>query len=164
MRNVSPEPWLIQRLKRQTTDKPLAECRFGEVWGLDYMGSAEYEFGAFARFLRRMAAASLVKFSATVEGVKVFGVYDPTAYGTTENVVDILTAIAKREVRHKESPGFPRENYTYLDRNRKKAYLYEKVSGWADIENGLFWTTESMSDAVLAMFQNSLKYMNEQTA
>lgn len=146
-----PNPYLIQRLTRNKVEGPLKQYRFGQVWSLDYMGSAEFEFGAFPKFLRRMKAAATWPFTANINGVRVYGIYDPTSYPTEDMVVAVLQDIADGKTRHKEMPSFP-----------ATASYFKNVSGWADIANGLFWSTENMNYAIVQIIENSVEYMDEQ--
>lgn len=144
-------PYLIQRLKRNRTDGQLSNLRFGEIWTLDYMGNAEYEFGAFPRFLREMNAATLQDFSFNINGIKVFGVYDTSKFASKNEVENVLQNLADGKYRLKNSAMFPNTSQYNKD-----------ITGWADIENNLFWTTESMAKSIVKCIANSIVYMENE--
>lgn len=145
---MNSDTYLVQRLKRKNVNGPLSEYRFGEVFDLDYMGSAEFEFGAFPEFLRRMNKSLLGKFSATINGTKVFGVYDMSSFDSEAEVVATLQGIADRKIHLKEYSDFP------------PTATYTKTSAWAAIDSGIFWSIENISDGVKTLFANSVAYMD----
>lgn len=154
-------PYLIQRLVRKNVSGHVAKLRFGEVFTLEYMGSAEYEFGAFPKYLRAMNAAAesglLVGLSCTIGGRKVFAVYDSSQYeGGTNEVAELLDGIAKKKFKHKES--------TYFTPDRPLRANDDTVA-WADISNNsLFWSYENLNTSIIESFKNSVKFMDEQKA
>lgn len=144
-------PYLIQRLIRTKLTGPLQQYRFGEVFKLDYMGNAEFEFGAFPDFMRRMNGAELISFKLEINGRKVFGVADSSAYENQDVIKEVLQNIADQKYRLKCSSYFPPEEP-----------WQEKVNAWADIGNGMFWSFENINSTVLTLFKNSVEYMNSQ--
>lgn len=145
-----PTPYLIQRLIRAQVDDSLKSHRFGEVWRLDYMGSAEFEFGAFAEFIRHMDSSDLQAFTATIGGKKVFGVCIAGIFKSDDELHQYLNSIAKGTVRLKESAQFP------------PSKEWHAATAWADIENGVFWSFENMNLSIVNMFANSVAYMDSQ--
>lgn len=154
-----PNPYLVQRLKpkRERPAGSLDNLRFGEVFELDYMGAAEYEFGAFPKFLRRMASALLGRVTVTLkDGTKVFAVYDMASYTGDAQVAEVLNDIADKKTRHKCGPDFPPRVPT--------AKWDSGTVAWAELDHGLFWSLENMSVGVSKLFANSVKYMDAQKA
>lgn len=140
--------YLVQRLRRMPTTGPLSELRFGEVFQLDYMGSAEFEFGAFGKFMRRMNDAPLESFKLEVNGTKVFGVFDSSNFESVKDVTAVLQSIADGKHRLKERADFP------------STAQFRKTDAWAAIDSGIFWATENMSGVVKRLFANSVAYMD----
>lgn len=101
-------PYLIQRGQF----KPIA---FGEITGFDsliqfdYMGSAEFEFGAMPKSLRRIAGAA-ANYSVSPSGMEakdgrvLFVFCAPT---DADEIKTWLACAAKRAVRTKESTHLP---------------------------------------------------------
>lgn len=143
-------PYLIQRLVRIQTKGKIAEKRFGEIFGLDYMGSSEYECGAFAKFLRAMHKASLKPFCVSIEDRKYFGVYDTALYANEQEVEQILNGISQMKFHLKESSNFP-PHRTYM-----------AGDAWADIQHNLFWSKENLNYSIIQCISNSVEYMDKQ--
>lgn len=144
------EPYLIQRLERKSIIGKIIEHRFGEIFALDYMGSAEFEFGAFPKFLRAMHAADLKPFKAFVNGVEYFGVFDPKYYADETAVSKMLNDLASGKFRLKEGANFP----------NNPEYKYTKTDAWADILNNIFWSKENLSASIVQAIANSVAYMD----
>lgn len=148
-----PSPYLIQRLTRESITGKVAEHRFGEIFSLDYMGSAEFEFGAFGEFMRNMHKADLQPFKTSVNGVEYFGVFDPKYYATAEEVSAMLQNLADGKYRLKERADFPSE-----------PTRWHRTDAWADIRDNVFWSKENLSSSIVQVFANSVAYMDEAKA
>lgn len=154
-------PYLIQRLNRKPTNGSIADHRFGEIWELDYMGAAEYEFGAFPKMLVSLAEnlKELRTFHLDVDvtgshwrdkdkrtgKTRVFGFYDSTM-ATDREVMDAITKIAADKIRLK------------MPANMSDG----RVTGWVDIVNHFFWSTENMSMSIVHSIKRSSDYILEQ--
>lgn len=138
--------YLVQRLQRKPTEGSVRNYRFGELFELDYMCSAEFEFGAFPKFLRRMHAATLESFTLTINGIKVFGVYDTANFANVGEVAEVLQSIADGKRRLKEYADFPTSKR-------------RKTDAWAAIDSGIIWSTENISEAIKSVIANSFAYM-----
>ena len=148
---MNNDPYLIQRLFRKPTEGKIANLRFGEIFRLDYMGSAEFEFGAFAQFLREMNSHELDSFTIKMQGVKYFGVCstDPIYNHSESSIHDMLERLAEGKIRTKESAYFPTSRFTQVD-------------AWAAIDKGIFWSRENLNSSIVTAIANSVKYMDEQ--
>jgi hypothetical protein len=125
---------------------------------MDYMGSVEFERGAFTDFLRRMHAlnnpvdqrslwqrrvmhhpapvSQLRFFRATVAGVAIYVAYDTTR-NSQEQVVEEITAIAKGRTLLKAPACFP---LTERDRARD-----DFPTAWAEIKENVIWSLADLS-------------------
>lgn len=149
---------LVQRLLAPETaaDNP-ATLRFGDALKMDYMGSVEYEYGAFSDFLARMhalncpedrrsfwqrrvlghpAPASQLQFArAKIKGVFVNIAFDTTRH-TLEQVIEEITAIAKGRDHLKAPARFPPSE---LDRSNGRSPV-----AWAEIKENVIWSLEDL--------------------
>lgn len=96
--------WLVQRLAlRQpvTTD-----MGFDGFFKFEYMGSAEFEYGAPHAALKRMRSAHLTETAFDIDGATVFLITDPaTREAKFDSMLDWLTA--SPPARSKELTRFP---------------------------------------------------------
>jgi hypothetical protein len=181
------DPWLIQRLKKprqypeghfmKGKDNPFAfggGLRNGglskeamdvlrNIFTFDYMGSAEFEFGALPKALASMAISrnELVATSFSIDMGDVH--FDPTwdgqnllppKSGTKKDVYLIAAGshaqpaekfirslVGKRASRLKEASFF-REALLDLKNPERDSWLHD-VKGWLDIENCFFFFVDS---------------------
>lgn len=149
----------VQRLiPANNLEGDLAELRFGQVLLMDYMGSVEFERGAFADFLKRMhtlnnpvdqrslwqrrvmhhpaPVSQLRFFRATVAGVPIYAAYDTTR-NTQEQVVEEITSIAKGRTLLKAPAYFP-----LTDRDRARN---DFPTAWAEIKENVIWSLNDLS-------------------
>lgn len=150
--------WLVQRLQQPT--KPLGPFRdnpfpFGggykngglsdEAMGLlrgifsfDYMGAAEFEWGAVPEALRRIAKAKLAAFLVDIEGRTVY-VLAPVEW----------QAAVEARIRDFAKDYGP-DHYRLKEPTRLHAVLNDepytdRLAGWLELDNGfLFFTDETM--------------------
>jgi hypothetical protein len=132
----------------------------GGLFGFDYMGAAEFEFGAIPEALRRIAAFDdLRSTSITISKADIAVGWrgetakrDATIYllarpAHEEHAERVIRdcAAERREMRLKES--------TYLPRVLTESYDHEKIGGWLELDNGFwFFTDKAMRDGVCALF------------
>ena len=159
--------YLIQRLKKPYTGEvktPLqALCKFGLaatgitkelsealssicIW--DYMGSAEYEFGAIPKALRAMAT---LKLTTTVESINykyrdyrnskditgILPIYIIALKEDLQEVTNRIKTLAIGGLRCKEHPNFAESlaNHEYS----------KDIYGWLELDNGyMFFKDETM--------------------
>jgi hypothetical protein len=142
------QPWLIQRLEIQRRGPE----RHWEV-GYDYMGSAEYEFGAPRDSLKRIFIDEICEYmlAVTYEDQEVvvfmlakFG-FDFAAYQP------YLQQLVDNALRLKE-PAYFRERVMVLAGKPPGPFDYARATnGWFDIDNDVLWTlTREYNDVLLA--------------
>jgi hypothetical protein len=180
--------WLLQRLSAPIQSKgegPLKNAHrvFGggmlglsevawdvldQIWDIDYMGAAEFEFGELPKCLTRMIKAkdNLERFEVTLTSSEIRKdnwrpvagritkktVYVIAPKHLKEDVIATIKDLAKDKVRLKEYSMFHtallKEHFV---NDRDKEYI--KACGWIDIKNDyMFFTSEKMfkeTDAVL---------------
>lgn len=159
--------YLIQRLKKPYIGEvktPLkALCKFGlaatgfnkelsealsSICRWDYMGSAEYEFGAIPRTLRAMAS---LKLTTIVESINytyrdyrnnkditgILPIYIIAQKEDLQEVTNRIKTLAIGELRCKERPNFDES---------LAEYEYSKdIYGWLELNNGyMFFKDEVM--------------------
>lgn len=170
MKDEMKESWLVQRLNAPSpmrvegreVDNPFsfgglqngglsdeATNLLRGVWSFDYMGAAEFEFGAVPKALRKIAGAKLTAFDVTIPREQIADGWrgDKAA---TEGVVYVLCPVdfkpqvcerivefAKDEVRLKEPTRLPDALRGDEDRRLPQ--------GWLELDNGfLFFTDPEM--------------------
>lgn len=139
--------YLVQRLET-TKDADVSKCRFGQRFGLDYMGSSEFEWGAFPKFLRSMNSGDLQTFSHKVGNTKIYGVFDANKQ-TLSNVLSQIDKIAVNDSSLKEP--------TYLT---KRPSYGERIDAWAEIEQNVFWAFKDYRTTIKSMIARSVEYMD----
>lgn len=164
-------PYLIQRaeINNSRTD----EMRFSQAVDLDYMGSAEFEFGATAKSLRALEKAFLNN-SFGVHNLHLVDVAEITTESRSGNqkplkvlhcftneefkqYIPFLHKMRDGKLRAKENPRFESE--------LKWPFTSNSINFWWDIENHVMWSFDHEVMRKLPLYlQNSWKYMNEQKA
>jgi hypothetical protein len=144
-------PYLIQRA---TINRPLVKGRLSEAVDLDYMGSAEFEFGALPRSLRAMQAkVDSVKLTVdnritdNERSLRVLHTFNETEF---EEYFKFILRMRGDDLRLKECSRF--------EANRNWA---ADTDLWWDIENHVFWSFDKifmnrLGDCLVA----SWKYMD----
>ena len=153
-------PYLIQRAVIQT---PLADpdARLSRAVSFEYMGSAEFEFGALPESFRRIQAQGVRWVGRIVEDLKEgdapLRVYSP--FNDVE--FDEYTAYLLRlrdpnsRVRLKEYSGFV-EGHAQM-------YKYSRTNFWWDLDNdAMFGFHKEFMKRLPHYVAASLKYMDEQ--
>lgn len=174
--------WLIQRLEKPrnwgTTpfvDNPfsfgggmknggLSDEAMGlirDIWSFDYMGAAEFEFGAVPKALQTIAAADLTAFAIAIplaevpanwrdktkekpEGVCFIYVLCPQEW--QDEVEQRIRELAAENYRLKERTGLAAALRPVEDYDREKC-------GWLELDNGfLFFTDKEMWEKTCALF------------
>lgn len=133
--------YLIQRLHMRNKDNQIT---FGERFGCEYMGSAEFEIGELAKRIREMDAQCHVG-EIMVNGIFMLAAWNPERF-TQHDVERELNRLYRGEQRTKEWTNF---NHEYRKQTRELAKETNplkrplpRTNAWFDITNGLFWTWE----------------------
>ena len=144
--------WLIQRLQKPSSPNPYsfgggyknggltdnAADLLGSVFSFDYMGAAEFEFGALPKALKKIATlnGSLVKGSIDVKtkNNNTAPVYYLCALDHREDVESRIMKFGKdewsREINTKECVGL---------QDAIDASKYSRSLGWLELDNGYFF-------------------------
>lgn len=161
----------VQRLISSKGFTVTPETRFGEMFGLDYMGASEYEWGAFPAFLRDVHAHldTLVGAQIQIEGMDVFVVFSEHN-NTLEHVTAELVAIATGK-RHTQcgarfkavAPATgPKPRKNSVAARRAEVEAFTRVDGWAEISLTAFWTVLPMTLGLYKqLIDASVTYMDE---
>lgn len=150
-------PYLIQRGK---IHHPLVKGRLSEAVNLDYMGAAEFEFGALPKSLRALQT-KVDDISLTTEPriadesgacLRVLHTFTPDEY---EEYACHLLKLREGQLLTKES--------TWFDKEHPKRFKTLRCDLWWDIDNHVMWTfdkvfSKRLGDCLVA----SWKYMDEQ--
>lgn len=151
-------PYLIQR---GTINKPMVDrlSFLSQAVQLDYMGSAEFEFGALPRSLRAIESKrdmlTLRKVPSIMDGESCLRVVSTL---TDEEFVEyekILVALREgRNIRTKECTRF---NVNHM------RFPSLKCDFWWDINNHVMFTFDkNFSKRIISHIDASLEYMNAQ--
>lgn len=190
------EPWLIQRLKKPFGDGRDLGARifaFGcglrdgglskeamnilqEIFTFDYMGSAEFEFGAVPDALRSMVTSiadlstssfeidqgdiivekwESKHFQKPVKGMKktVYLLAKKSHHGPAEKYIRLLCDVTPPRL--KEHPMF---RNTLLEPSDPKEDWRKETQGWLDLNNCLFFfTNKDMFEKTCALFLGTVK-------
>lgn len=155
--NRSPlvkRPYLVQRgeIRRPLKDE---SCRFSDAVNLDYMGSAEFEFGALPKSLRALQArvdslkkTVLVSVMSGDVPLKVLHGLSDAAFKEYEGH---LLAIRADKHRLKESSHFAHDYSSQ----------YAKTDFWWDIDNHVMWSFDKeFMNRLPSYLASSWKYMD----
>lgn len=155
-------PYLIQRAE---INRPLAPAtvRLSQAVNFDYMGSAEFEFGALPQSFRRIEAMADAWKCRTVpeimEGemaLRVWSAFTDEEFEEYKGYLLRLRNPGKDSIRTKEGTRF--------EAGREKS-TYSNTDFWWDIDNDvMFGFDKTFMNRVGDYVANSLIYMNEQKA
>lgn len=166
MRNT----WLVQRLNKKPTSAFLAKAEqvFGggalqlkpEAWallqsifGIDYMGAAEFEFGALPKSFQELMRDSerLIAFEMSVTPFPDATVYVLCRKEHEVGAREIIELIAQDKLRLKESTYFQRA----FDPTVQKGDLSTRTCGWYELNNGFFFFKDKeMWEKTVKMFKD----------
>lgn len=150
------KPYLIQRGEIERPLSNFRGSRLSQAVDLDYMGSAEFEFGALPKSFRAMEAmvekASLTVMDEITEGdvfLRVFHFFTPEEFSQyKKHLIDLR----QDNIRTKERTCF---NY-----NRSKYEM--KIDFWWDIQNHVMWSFDKkFMNHIHEYLAASLNHMNE---
>lgn len=147
-------PYLIQRAEIY---HPLREGRLSEAVDLDYMGAAEFEFGALPKSLRalqaRVDSISMTTEPRIQEGEKCLRILHTFNSDEYEEYLGHLLELRADKRRTKETTRFS-ANYPHGE--------YSRTDFWWDIDNHVMWSFDKvfmnrLGDHLVA----SWKYMDD---
>lgn len=163
-------PYLIQRaeINNARTD----EMRLSQAVDLDYMGSAEFEFGATAKSLRALEKAFLTRKAEDGDLMCITDVAEITTKSRSGNQkpLKVLHCFTDEEFKqyipflHKMREGklHAKENPRF-EATPQWPFTSNSINFWWDIENHVMWSFDHEVMRKLPLYlQNSWKYMNEQ--
>lgn len=162
--------YLIQRLgpKHKTQFMKKAEQVFGggmmrinpEGWevlqslfSVEYMGSAEFEFGALPKSLLEFShdKKDLIEFELQLAHNPAVPVYVVCRHQHREGVVERLEKLAKRQLRLKEMTNFE----AVMDPHKEERQHQPTTCGWYELDNGFFFFTDKvMATRTFNLFKN----------
>lgn len=122
-------PYLIQRCMLR---EPIGEITgFDSVFKCDYMGSAEFEFGALLKSLRRVVAQNWYVFDTNFKSDDGRGLFIVACAGAQKNqILPLIPQLIERKIRTKEG--------TRLKEAIAGGEFAIKFVMWWDIENDWF--------------------------
>ena len=177
--------WLVQRLtKPRFTDHPLGSVieafSFGggrlngglsreamdllrPIFAFDYMGAAEFEFGAVPKALGSLAEnpKTLVADAFTIRLADVAGGYRETTKPAPDAEATVYVLCRKRErdaveacVRTLAAKDYTLKEATRLPSTLRPSSEYDgETVGWLELDNGfMFFTDRDMWSATCALF------------
>lgn len=159
------KPYLIQR---GVIISPLADpnIRLSQAVDLDYMGSAEFEFGAVPASFRRIEKVAddwkmrtCLSFAGGKEALHVWGAFDSeiTFQDYLGFLIDIRT---KNSIRLEGRSEF---DLSSIEFRKKMGWQSPQTDFWWDIQNDVMWTFhKEASKRVVSWVASSIGYMNSQ--
>lgn len=158
-------PWLIQRCK---ADEFKPTMKTGDYLNLDYMGSAEFEFGSIPQFQRDVNSRlkNLVEFSHEHNGMTLYFLAEK---GQEVEYEKILNQLIDGSIRLKERSGIKEKETMWVGPKNKQKPIYDdpkapyRFDVWFDLYNAIIF---SRSPEILKNLRltipNSVKYMDAQ--
>lgn len=149
------KPWLIQRAQIQSPLADPKEATLTKSLRLDYMGSAEFEFGALPASLRRIRSAHynstrLVRWITQDESpLRVFSCFNEVDFA---KYTEILSDLRFGNPRLKEVSRFG-ANYPQGE--------FSRTDFWWDIENDVIWSfNKNYMNRLPQYLKNSFEVMS----
>ena len=158
-------PYLIQR---GTIERPLdnyKDVRLSKAVDLDYMGSAEFEFGALPKSFRAMEAMAdnakltvmtVPKGDTNQNTLFVFHFFNDEELEQYKGyLIELRNSARPKSFSLKERTSF----------NIERSKYEQKIDFWWDIRNHVMWSFDKdFMDNIHNLVANSLNYMNSATA
>lgn len=151
------KPYLVQR--GVVIENPKHNKKISENIQCDYMGSAEFEFGALSKSLRRIEAEMklyhIVQIKEITNNNKPLILWSKFPFEQLPEYVEYLTQMRKRNLRLKES--------SYFNESLSEDFpsLSNRVDFWWDLDND---TMFSFRPDIMKVLPDSLRvsfdYMN----
>lgn len=148
------KPYLIQRVKL-SRNKTQGIKSFNDYFDCDYMGSAEFEFGALPKSLKTFTKTSdlkSTKFDTKNSEDKHLYIVSAENNERSKEYYELYF----KELQDNDFPFHTKES-TYLKSNiNGKTKHFTKVDVWWDIENNImFCFGKSTKDAILKAIRNT---------
>jgi hypothetical protein len=137
------------------------------IWEFDYMGAAEFEFGAVPEALSKIAEADLEGWSFTIPLKDVAGRWDDkTTHPKGEATIYVLSPGSWREEIERRIRGWAADPYGTDDRDNSLQEItllnttlrpYDRwdgrTVGWLELDNGfMFFTDAEMYEKTARLF------------
>lgn len=146
-------PWLVQRMKFEDRGGK----SFDGVLRLDYMGSAEYEFGAVPKSLKRITSRADMLEIIHVAGFHDYMNQKLYAISSLEKAEQYLQYFGQlvQETMPLKQRSEMKESSTGIDFMGKHIEDYRKSDAWWDLDNDIMWcygksNAKKIKDAVIA--------------
>lgn len=155
-------PYLVQRCI--VRNRPAEGLRFSQVADLDYMGAAEYEFGAVPASLRAIAARAdeyrIIDVGARAKALRDEADMPLLVYsGLSDEFLGEYIAHLKQL----RAGKLGTKSSSYFDDNPQAGSYRKRVTLWWDLDNDtLFSFDGELIRAMPQLMANSLVYMNAQ--
>jgi hypothetical protein len=124
------------------------------LFSFDYMGSAEFEYGALPDALRRMATNPGLRYEPvdlTMKDGTHVTVYCVFPEELREGVLETLRSVAREDIVLKESSMFVYSVNKYSERGNERNC--GDTIGWIELDNGFaFFIDKSTADKFASMF------------
>lgn len=147
---------LVQALHTPMLMSMLHQRRFGEIFVPKYMGAAQYEGGAFDRYICSLSEAidaspALIEtFEIKIAGAQLCGIFD-TRKCDLETVRAGIKSLLDGTAQLKRPADFPpRTNPPSV--------------AWAEINLGVFWSLADYRAVIPGMIHREAQYLNSLTA
>jgi len=154
------KPYLIQR---GIINKPFADhnARLSEAVNLDYMGSAEFEFGALPKSLRRIQQKVDSWTKALIPDIQYVGINLRLFSALKPEELEVYSGYLK-SIYYEDSIHL-KENARFTDLSKKTFKFSSDPDFWWDIENDIMWTFHKLfSNRLIEHVANSIAYMESQ--
>jgi len=154
------KPYLIQR---GIINNPLADhnARLSEAVDLDYMGSAEFEFGALPRSLRRIQQKADSWTKTLIPDIEFTG-FKLRLFSALKPEELKLYSEYLKSIYYKDSIRL-KENAKFIDPSKNHFKFSSDPNFWWDIENDIMWTFHKLfSNRLIEHVANSIAYMESQ--
>lgn len=142
---------LVQALHTPVLMSDLGNRRFLEIFSLKYMGAAQYEGGAFEKYLAALDGAitesRFETFEAQVDGIVVYGLFD-SKFSSPESVLAGIQSLLDQTAVLKRPADFP-------PKGRPPSVA------WAEINLGVFWALADFREHLAGMIQREVRYSSE---
>ena len=125
-----------------------------KIWDFDYMGSAEFEWGAVPAALEKIKAYSIANRASTGIVAELGDAYQPPKKvyyvcekGLEESVQQVITQLAENE------REFHLKEFCGLRESLEGKEYFNRIGGWLELDNGfMFFDDEQMYRNTLEMF------------
>jgi hypothetical protein len=118
------------------------------IWSFDYMGNAEFEFGAVPKALQKIAGYCAEKKACTSKIELKKDVYYICEKKNKSEVISVIKNLAEDEYRN-----FHLKSYCGLKKNLDGDEYAQRLGGWLELDNAfMFFVDKEMYDATSTLF------------